>query len=54
MRRDAGKLTQDLLHRGVIIRPMHAFGLGEGAVRISVGLPEENQACVAALREILA
>jgi len=50
---DAGKLTNDLLHKGVIVRPMHAFGLGEGALRISVGLPEENQACINALKEIL-
>lgn len=50
---DAGKLTNDLLQKGVIIRPMHAFGLGEGALRISIGLPEENQRCLTALKEIL-
>jgi histidinol-phosphate aminotransferase len=49
----AGKLTQDLLQKGIIVRPMHAFGLGEGALRISIGLPEENRACVEALKEIL-
>ncbi len=52
--RDAGKLTQDLMQHGVIVRPMHAFGLGSGAVRISIGLPEENQTCIRALKEILA
>ncbi len=51
---DAGRLTNELLHKGVIVRPMHAFGLGEGALRISVGLPQENQACITALKEILA
>lgn len=51
---DAGKLTNGLLHMGVIVRPMHAFGLGEGALRISIGLPEENQICIDALKEILA
>jgi len=50
---DAGKLTQALLQKGVIVRPMHAFGLGEGALRISVGLPGENQQCLQALKEIL-
>ncbi len=50
---DAGKLTNDLLQKGVIVRPMHAFGLGEGALRISIGLPEENQICLTALKEIL-
>lgn len=50
---NAGRLTTALLHKGVIVRPMHAFGLGEGALRISVGLPEENDRCLAALREIM-
>jgi len=50
---NAGRLTADLLKKGVIVRPMHAFGLGDGAMRISVGLPEENQRCIAALKEIL-
>ncbi len=50
---NAGRLTQDLLQKGVIVRPMHAFGLGEGALRISVGLPAENQRCVATLKELL-
>ena len=49
---DAGKLTEALLHKGVIVRPMHAFGLGEGALRISIGLPTENQQCIEALKEI--
>lgn len=50
----AGKLTADLLQKGIIVRPMHAFGLGEGAVRISIGLPKENKACIDAMKEILA
>jgi histidinol-phosphate aminotransferase len=49
----AGQLTQDLLQKGVIVRPMSAFGLGEGALRISIGLPAENQRCIEALEEIL-
>ena len=49
----AGELTRALLERGVIVRPMDAFGLGEGALRISVGLEEENSRCVRALKEIL-
>jgi histidinol-phosphate aminotransferase len=50
---DAGQLTKALLLKGVIVRPMHAFGLGEGALRISVGLPAENRQCIEALKEIL-
>ncbi len=51
---NANELTRELLTRGVIVRPMSAFGLGDGAIRISVGLPAENQRCIAAMREILA
>ena len=50
---DAGQLTQDLLHKGVIVRPMTAWGLDARALRISVGLPEENTRCLLALKEIL-
>jgi histidinol-phosphate aminotransferase len=53
--RSGGELAQDLLRRGVIVRPMDAFGLpdGQGAVRISIGLPQENRRCLDALAEIL-
>jgi histidinol-phosphate aminotransferase len=40
-----------LLHRGVIVRPMKGFGLTEH-VRISIGLPEENERLVKCLAEI--
>ncbi len=50
---NAGELTEKLLKMGVIVRPMHAFGLGDGAMRISIGLPSENQRCIEALKEIL-
>jgi len=49
----AGRMTQNLLLKGVIVRPMSAFGLGEGALRISIGLPDENRRCIEALEEIL-
>jgi len=50
-----GELSQKIMQEGVIVRPMDAFGLpdGEGAVRISIGLPSENQRCVAALEKVL-
>jgi len=51
---NAGEMTDNLLKRGIIVRPMHAFGLGDGAIRISVGLPEENSKCLAAMKELLA
>ncbi len=43
-----------LLEKGIIVRPMDAFGLGDGAMRISIGLPAENELCIAALKEIVA
>jgi histidinol-phosphate aminotransferase len=49
----AGAWTKALLQRGVIVRPMQAWGLGQRAIRISVGLPAENERCVAALQDIL-
>jgi histidinol-phosphate aminotransferase len=48
----AGQGTYDkLLREGVIVRPMGGFGLPEH-VRITVGLPEENERLVKALRRL--
>ncbi len=49
----AGRWSRLLLEKGIIVRPMDAFGLGEGAMRISIGLPDENRKCLAALKEIV-
>jgi histidinol-phosphate aminotransferase len=50
---DAADLVGRLLHEGVIVRPMGPWGLDARALRISVGLPDENRRCIAALKEIL-
>ncbi|MDQ7076099.1 MAG: histidinol-phosphate transaminase [Gammaproteobacteria bacterium] len=42
-----------LLKKGVIVRPVANYGL-PNHLRISVGLPEENRRCLAALAEVLA
>jgi len=42
---------EPLLREGVIVRPMAGFGLPD-CVRITAGLPEENERCVKALRRI--
>nr|CRH04349.1 Histidinol-phosphate aminotransferase [Candidatus Magnetococcus massalia] len=52
-RRPAAELCDALLREGVIVRPMHPFGLGDGAIRISIGLPEENDHALRALKKIL-
>lgn len=52
--RDAASLVEDLLRKGVIVRPMGGpWGMDARALRISVGLPAENRRCIEALKEIL-
>jgi histidinol-phosphate aminotransferase len=48
----AARLFDGLQRRGVITRPMAGFGL-ERHLRVTVGLPEENERFLAALREEL-
>lgn len=49
---EAARINHALLLRGVIVRPVASYGLPE-YLRISVGLPAENERFLAALREIL-
>ena len=49
---EAGADTAErLLREGIIVRPLHGFGMPE-QIRISVGLPEENERLVKALRRL--
>jgi len=50
--RSAAEIFQKLLHDGVIVRPLTAFGM-ETALRITVGTPEENRKLVRSLRRAL-
>ena len=50
--RSAADIYQKLLHEGVIVRPMTAFGM-ETALRISIGTPDENRRLVKGLRMAL-
>jgi histidinol-phosphate aminotransferase len=45
----AGRLTEQMLQEGIIVRPLHAFGLPH-CIRISTGTDEANERCVEALR----
>jgi histidinol-phosphate aminotransferase len=45
---DAERMYQELLKRGVIVRPVGNYGLPEW-LRVTVGLPEENKKFIAAL-----
>ena len=42
-----------LLKKGIIVRPVGGYGLPKW-LRITIGLPEENEAAIRALKEILA
>jgi histidinol-phosphate aminotransferase len=50
--RSATDIYQKLLHEGVIVRPMTAFGM-ETTLRITVGTPAENRRLVKGLRSAL-
>jgi len=47
------EVYEELLDRGVIVRPMAGYGLAE-CVRISVGTPQQNLKMLSALRAVLA
>jgi histidinol-phosphate aminotransferase len=49
----AARVYQELLKRGVIVRPVANYGLPEW-LRVSVGLPEENERLLAVLPAALA
>jgi histidinol-phosphate aminotransferase len=50
--RPAEPVFQALLREGIILRPVKSYGF-PNHLRMSVGLPEENEAAIAALRKIL-
>ncbi|UCF29886.1 MAG: histidinol-phosphate transaminase [bacterium] len=50
--RDGGEVYNGLLDRGVIVRPMAGYGLPQ-TIRVTIGLPEENDIFFKALMEIL-
>ncbi len=49
---EAQRVNEGMLKRGIIIRPLGAFGLPH-CIRISTGTDEENEVCVEALRAVL-
>ena len=50
---DAKALCDELLHEGVIVRPLAWMGFPD-AIRISVGNPEENSKLLAAMAKVMA
>jgi histidinol-phosphate aminotransferase len=49
---DAKQLYDQLLHQGVIVRPMGGYRLPQW-LRVTVGLPEENERFIQALKELV-
>ena len=49
---DGAGVSETLLREGVIVRPMNAYGL-DSMIRVTVGLPEQNERCLAALAKAL-
>src|ERR1035437_9159090 len=47
--RDAGRIFEDLLAQGVVVRPLKAFGLAN-CIRVSTGTDEDNRLCIEAWR----
>ena len=50
---DSRPFFEQLLREGVIVRPTHGFG-APGAVRVTVGTPEEHEVLAQALTRVLA
>jgi len=50
---DGAKVDRSLLSQGVIVRPIAGYGM-PSFLRVSIGLPEENERFIAALRQALA
>lgn len=48
----AGDFAKNMLLEGVIVRPLGGFGQHD-AVRITIGLPEENEACLKVMKKLL-
>lgn len=52
IQKDAKEVFESLMNLGVIIRPMTGFGF-PNAIRVSIGLPEENKFFIECLKKII-
>ncbi|ACS78248.1 histidinol-phosphate transaminase [Maridesulfovibrio salexigens] len=50
--RDAMEVFEELLKRGIIVRPLKSFGLGE-YIRVNMGTDHENKVFLETLKEVL-
>ena len=49
----SGAIVEQLMDRGIIVRPMKPFGLGEETFRVTIGTPYENRKFIEALKELM-
>ncbi|MGH8370497.1 MAG: aminotransferase class I/II-fold pyridoxal phosphate-dependent enzyme, partial [Gammaproteobacteria bacterium] len=49
---DAATVYEALLREGVIVRPIHNYGL-PNHLRVSIGLPEQNERLLQALKQVM-
>jgi histidinol-phosphate aminotransferase len=49
----SGALIENLMSRGIIVRPMKPFGLGEETFRVTIGAPHENRTLIKTLKELM-
>ncbi len=49
---DTGQFEERMLEEGIMVRPVANFG-APGCVRVSIGIPEANEAFIAALEKII-
>ena len=52
--RPVSKIFHGLIERGVLIRDVSRYPMLERSMRVTIGLPEENDAFLDALREVMA
>ena len=50
---DAGRICDRLMKEGVLVRNMESFNMAE-YIRVSIGLPDENERFIKELKKILA
>ncbi|TWI71220.1 histidinol phosphate aminotransferase [Desulfobotulus alkaliphilus] len=53
VKREGKAVFEAMLRKGVIVRSMHGYGFPR-CIRVTVGLPEENEIFISALKEVLA
>jgi histidinol-phosphate aminotransferase len=49
----SGAIVEQLMEKGIIVRPMKPFGLGEGTFRVTIGTPYENRKFIETLKELV-